>query len=110
MAKCKSKKEFMNGYNYYDPENEGYGNSFEWKRHFRQRMSKEEAEAIIENDDPWELLGIKHGANAEDIKRAFWHQAMYWHPDVSHEPKEKATKMMQKINAAYSLLSHIGKN
>lgn len=110
MAKHKHKTDPMSGYRHYDPESEGYRNAFQWKQHFRQRMSQEEAKEVIENDDPWDLLGIRHGADAEEIKAAFWHKAMYWHPDVSHEPIEKATKMMQKLNASYSLLINLSKN
>ena len=41
------KKGFTEGYKTYDPEEQGYGSSFEWKRNFYQRMSKEEAEEIL---------------------------------------------------------------
>lgn len=106
----KHKKDFMSGYKKYDPENEGFGNSREWKNQFQSRMSKEEAEGVIEDEDPWMILGITRNCTHDEIRRAFYTKAMYWHPDVSYEPPEKATKMMQKLNAAYSLLLHIGKN
>lgn len=110
MAGHKNKADFLDGYKYYDPEQEGYGNASEWKRNFSSRMSNEEAEVVLENEDPWTILGINHSASKSEIKGAFYHMAMYWHPDVSPEPVDIATKMMQKINAAYSLLTNIRKN
>ena len=110
MAKHRRKEDFLGNYATYDPEHDGYGSSSEWKRNFSKRMSTEEAEDILDNDDPWTVLKVKRNASPSEIKKAFYSMAMYWHPDVSHEPVEKSTKMMQKINAAYSLLSDIGKN
>ena len=110
MAEHKRKADFMSGYRHYDPESEGFGNSNQWKKQFQNRMSQEEAEEVIEDDDPWSILGVARNATFEEIRKAFYAKAMHWHPDVSHEPVESATKMMQKINAAYSLLQYIGKN
>lgn len=102
-------KGFMD-YKTYDSSEEGFGSTFEWKRAFYKRMSKEEAEIVLDSDDPWTLLGVSHNASMSEVKKAFYAKAMIWHPDVSHEPVEKSTKMMQKINAAYSLLINVGKN
>ena len=99
-----AKKGFMDGYKRYDPETEGYGSAWEWKRQFNQRMSKEEAEEILDDDDPYHVLGLNYGASQLEIKRAFKKLAMKWHPDRNPENVEAATRMMQKINAAYSLL------
>lgn len=110
MAEHKYKENFLGNYKTYDPENEGFGNAKEWKRNFNNRMSTEEAELVLEDDNPWTILGVSHGASVSEIKKAFYQMAMRWHPDVSHEPVEKATRMMQKLNAAYSLLQYIGKN
>lgn len=110
MAGSKLKTDFLGGYKHYDPESEGFGNSNQWKKQFQNRISKEEAEEIMANDDPWAILGVTHKSTHQEIKKAFYRMAMCWHPDVSRESLEKSTKMMQKINAAYSLLINIGKN
>lgn len=43
-------------------------------------------------------------ATKQEIKRAFIKLALEWHPDKNPHRVEIATSMMQKINAAYSLL------
>ncbi len=44
---------------------------------------------------PWEVLGVKQGANAAEIESAYREKAKRWHPDAggSHE-------QMAKLNAA----------
>lgn len=97
-------KGFMDGYKTYDVKSEGYGNSWEWKKNFNQRMSKEEADETLGSDDPYTVLGIKRGATLAEIKSAFKKLAKMWHPDMNPQRVAEATIKMQKINAAYSLL------
>ena len=94
---------FMDGYKKYDTTN-GYGSAWEWRKNFNKRMSKEEAEEALGNDDPYMILGIKRGSSITEIKSAFKRLAKIWHPDLNPDKVDEATKMMQKINAAYSLL------
>jgi DnaJ-class molecular chaperone len=96
-------KGFMDGYKTYDA-SEGYGSAREWKKNFNKRMSKEEADETLGTDDPYIILGIKKGATAAEIKSAFKKLAKIWHPDMNPHRVAEATTMMQKINAAYSLL------
>jgi DnaJ-class molecular chaperone len=96
-------KGFMDGYKKYDT-SEGYGNAWEWRKNFNKRMSKEEAEETIGSDDPYDILGIKRTATMREIISAFRNLAKKWHPDLNPQRVAEATKMMQKINAAYSLL------
>jgi DnaJ-class molecular chaperone len=96
-------KGFMDGYKTYDTSG-GYGSAWEWKKSFHKRMSKEEADAILDNDDPYDILGIKRGATQIEIKKAFKTLAMKWHPDLNPNNLAEATIKMQKLNAAYSLL------
>jgi DnaJ-class molecular chaperone len=96
-------KGFMDGYKTYDT-SEGYGSSREWKKNFNKRMSKEEADEALGTDDPYIILGIKRGATKAEIKSAFKRLAKLWHPDLNPHRITEATRMMQKINASYSIL------
>jgi DnaJ-class molecular chaperone len=96
-------KGFMDGYKKYDT-SDGYGNSWEWKKCFYQRMSKEVADDILGSDDPYTILGLKRSATLAEIKAAFKKLAKMWHPDLNPQRVAEATIKMQKINAAYSLL------
>lgn len=96
-------KDFMN-YKTYDPSKEGFGSTWEWKRAFHRRIPKDEAKTILDSDDPYEILGISPRSSQKEIRKAFYRLAMQWHPDKNPDNIEKATMMMQKISAAYSLL------
>ena len=96
-------KGFMDGYKTYDT-SDGYGSAWDWKKSFHKRMSKEEADAILNTDDPYDILGLKRGATQAEIKKAFKTLAKLWHPDLNPDRVAEATLKMQKINAAYSLL------
>ncbi|MEI7961955.1 MAG: molecular chaperone DnaJ [archaeon] len=53
--------------------------------------------------DYYEVLGIKKGASAEEIKKSYKELAKKYHPDVSKE--HEAEKKFKEINEAYSVLS-----
>jgi molecular chaperone DnaJ len=52
--------------------------------------------------DPFLLLGLSRGASADEIKYAFRHMAMRWHPD--RNPTREAEDRFKEIKAAYELL------
>jgi preprotein translocase subunit Sec63 len=95
---------FTSGYKTYNPETEGYGNSSQWRRTFRQRMSPDEAQRILDEDDPLIILGITGYPHKKVIKDAYRKMAMKYHPDRNPDDIEGSTKKMQKINAAYDYL------
>ena len=97
-------KDFMSGYKTYDPEEQGYGSSFDWKRNFYQRMSKEEAQEILNEDSPYTILGVKMYASKEEIKIAYRKLAVKFHPDHNLGNEENCKVIFQKINAAYTIL------
>jgi len=107
MARTKStvKKGFMDGYKTYNPDVEGYGDSYQWKQAFNQRMGFEEAKVILNNskEDAYSILGIVIGATLDEIKKAFRKMAMKFHPDKN--PNVDTTEKMQKIIAAYTFLT-----
>lgn len=98
-----AKKGFLDGYEMYDT-SQGFGSAREWRSEFNKRMSKEEAEVILDNDDPYYILGLRRPSTKAEIKSAYKRLAMKWHPDRNPEDALNATKMMQKINAAYAYL------
>ncbi len=57
--------------------------------------------------DYYEVLGLKKGASAEEIKKAYKELAKKYHPDVSKE--SEAEKKFKEINEAYSVLSDADK-
>lgn len=56
------------------------------------------------NCDPWTVLGIAAGANAEQVRDAWRRQVSEWHPDRNHSPD--ATRRLQEINDAYASIAH----
>jgi len=95
---------FLDGYTTYDPEIDGYGNPGQWRRSFYKKMSSDEAQAILNEDDPYEILGIKRTSTLAEIKIAFYREAKKWHPDKNPTLLEKATAMMKKLNATYQMI------
>lgn len=55
--------------------------------------------------DFYKVLGIKRGANDNQIKRAYRKQALKWHPDKHPDNEEKATERFEKVAKAYEVLS-----
>ena len=52
--------------------------------------------------DYYEILGVPHDASEDEIRRAYRHEAMTWHPDRNKNPN--APRMMQFINRAWETL------
>jgi molecular chaperone DnaJ len=60
--------------------------------------------------DPYEILGIKHGASEDEIKRAYRDLVKKYHPDqYENNPLgDLASEKMQEINEAYDFLTKGG--
>jgi molecular chaperone DnaJ len=52
----------------------------------------------------YEILGVKRGVSADDLKKAFRHLARKFHPDLNKGSKEAEDKF-KEINEAYQVLS-----
>lgn len=103
-------KGFLDGYKTYDT-NDGYGNARKWRSGFKERMSKEDAEKILSDQDknPYEILGVLPSDSAATIKKAFRKLISEWHPDLNQHRIEEAEEMSKKIIAAYSIVNPIKK-
>ena len=54
-------------------------------------------------EDPYQILGIPHGATEAEIKKAYRKKAKEYHPDL-HPNDPVAIKKMQEVNEAYDML------
>lgn len=101
-----AKKGFLDGYKTYDT-SEGFGSAAQWRKAFNARMSKDEATAILDEQEksPWQLLEVPPGASKTEIKKAFRKLMMEWHPDLNQHRLEEAEAKSKAIIAAYSLLT-----
>jgi DnaJ-class molecular chaperone len=100
-----AKRPFKMDYATYNTE-QGFGHAGEWRESFRSRMTGEEAEAILREDKPWTILDVPKSATWDEIHKAYRAACLVWHPDLpdNKNRQAEATKMMQRINAAYALL------
>ena len=101
-TKTAKKKGFLDGYKIYDPKTEGYGNPNDWRSAFFTRMGMDEALEVLGAIEPLKFFGLETSATWEDVEKVVRVFAKRWHPDVNDTPE--AHKMMQDINAAYTVL------
>lgn len=59
----------------------------------------------MEFKDYYQILGIKKGATAEEIKEAYRKLARQYHPDLHQENKKHYEEKFKEINEAYEVLS-----
>jgi len=100
-----AKRGFLDGYKTYDTLN-GLGNARQWRNAFQARMSKDDAEAVLQDskETPYTILGISANATKSDIKKAFRKKITEWHPDKNQHRVAEAEAMSKKIIAAYTVL------
>ena len=99
-------KGFLDGYKTYDT-SKGFGDPKKWQNAFRQRIGKDEAQAIMntQSKSPHEVLGVLQNASPQDIKRAFRKLMMEWHPDRNQHREGEAEQQSILIIAAYEMLT-----
>ena len=57
------------------------------------------------NKDPYNVLGLRHGASAEEVKKAYRRLALETHPDRNPGDKE-AEEKFKEIKEAYEMISN----
>lgn len=76
------------------------GSPDEWRKSYEARMlGEEEAIAVLDNDNPYTVLGLAQGADKDSVKAAWRQYAMKHHPDKGGDEE-----VFKKGLAAYSLL------
>ncbi len=62
---------------------------------------------MASNRDPYDVLGVRRGANQDEIKRAYRELVKKYHPDnyKNHPLENLAKEKMQEINEAYDTLT-----
>lgn len=54
--------------------------------------------------DYYQILGVSKDASGEDIKKAFRHLALHYHPDQNPDNPKEAEEKFKAINEAYEVL------
>jgi DnaJ-class molecular chaperone len=88
-------------YKTYDPGKEGYGNKYDWKKNFYDRMGFEEAQKVLHTTmkTPLEILGLKSNYTKNNLYAAFRRSIQFHHPDHGGD-----TATAQQIIAAFTVL------
>lgn len=83
------------------------GSTREWRKAFSETLSPEEAQEIIKEASPWDILFVKSDATMDEIRTAYRVLCMQYHPDkYPDEKKAWAHDMFIKIEAAYVVMQH----
>jgi DnaJ-domain-containing protein 1 len=107
----KPKRGFLDGYETYNPEVEGFGSSFEWSQAFKYRMGLDVAKARMDKKTPRGVLGVSLSATWEEIKKAYRKLAVELYPEkrqnaqgewIEHGDNEK----FLDVQAAYEVLEN----
>lgn len=73
-----------------------------------RETAKETRQSSHDETDPYVILGIRHGASQEEIKKAYYELVKQYHPDrvnsLGPELQELARKKTSQLNRAYEQL------
>lgn len=71
------------------------------------------AEAVYRGNNPYSILGVREGASAEELKKAYHQLSMVNHPDrirglgLGTDFQELATHNMARLRSAYAQISRM---
>ena len=82
------------------------GNSDQWRAAYEERMmGHDEAVAVLDDDNPYVILGIPQGSDKDTVKSAYRKLVMTECKDAfSLNPNPDVVERFKKIHAAYSIL------
>jgi DnaJ-domain-containing protein 1 len=80
---------------------QGIGNSKQWRAAFHYRMNLDEANAILEDNNPLSILGLVVGFTSRELKKAYLRAAKNWHPDRHPGNEKEAETKFKQAQAAY---------
>jgi DnaJ-class molecular chaperone len=87
------------------------GSTAQWRKAFTETLSPEEAQEIVKEASPWDILGIKADASVQDIRTAYRKLTMEFHPDRYPANKKLwAQEQFIKVEASYTILMYRAKN
>ena len=95
----KPKKGFLDGYETYDPDAEGYGNVHEWRQTW-EKMNGAQATAILQEDDPLVVLGFEAIPTESELNKRFRELMQQHHPDRGGD-----LAMAKRVTAAWTILT-----
>jgi len=98
MKAKKAKRGFLEGYKTYDT-SRGRGSPAEWRQAFRVRMTREQADAILGDEEPRDILNLDADASTSEIKSAYRAACLKHHPDQGGD-----AEMFKRCTAAYVAL------
>ena len=75
------------------------GNADQWRDAFGEAWDAATCRTILADQSPWEVLGVKAGADWAEVKAAYRTLIRKNHPDLGGDPET-----CRKIIAAYTLL------
>jgi DnaJ-class molecular chaperone len=96
---AKKKSVFSSDYSPYGTYEGPRGSKAEWKDYFNETWTHTTAQEAIQEETPWDIIGVKIGSSATEIKTAFRKKMLVHHPDQGGDPV-----VARKILAAYYLL------
>uniref|UniRef100_A0A0N5AVZ1 Chaperone protein dnaJ 1, mitochondrial n=1 Tax=Syphacia muris TaxID=451379 RepID=A0A0N5AVZ1_9BILA len=97
-SSCFHSNSFLAAYHYSNFSSEG--KFFYTQSHLRQIHT---STTHFAKRDYYEVLGLKRGASAKEIKKAYYQLAKKYHPDVNKE--KDANVKFQEVSEAYEVLS-----
>lgn len=78
------------------------GNPAEWASAFKEAWDARTAKDIVNDESPWDILGIVAGSTLAEVKTAFRKLMLVHHPDKGGD--EETCK---RIIAAYTILQEM---
>ena len=79
------------------------GSPDQWAGAFKERMSPQQINEILGEENEWTILGLKPGATQAEIKSAFRKKARETHPDFNPQKADGAE--FRKVRAAFEKLT-----